>query len=98
MHPSPVLSTSLLDCPLSDFLAEAFPPEQDTWLDVHKAQLGAVLVGVSKLPLIVVSGAGPLAGFGSGGRLMWNCALAYREKQRLCLPMVVSQPVPFVIA
>lgn len=33
-----------------------------------------------------------------GGRLMWNCALAYREKQRLCLPMVVSQPVPFVIA
>jgi hypothetical protein len=74
MHPSPVLSTSLLDCPLSDFLAEAFPPEQDTWLDVHKAQLGAVLVGVSKLPLIVVSGAGPLAGFGSGGRLMWKGA------------------------
>lgn len=43
-------------------------------LYVHEAQLWDVLVGVSKPPLIVVSGAGPLAGFGSGDRLMWKGA------------------------
>lgn len=74
MHPSPVLSASLLGRPLSESLAEAFLPELDTWLDVNKGQLGDVLVGVSKPPLTGVSGAGPLAEFGSGGRLMWKWA------------------------
>lgn len=74
MHPSPVLSASLLGRPLSESLAEAFLPELDTWLDVNKGQLGDVLMGVSKPPLTGVSGAGPLAGFGSGGRLMWKWA------------------------
>lgn len=67
-----VLPSLIVLCPTSSL--RRFSPERDTRLDVRKAQLGDVLVGVSKLSLIVASGAGPLAGFGSGGRLVWKGA------------------------